>query len=48
MIDTVVMSRSFAPPSVLPDISPARGEIGLIPGAHSVTSMLAETQDRRS
>jgi hypothetical protein len=38
------MLRSLAPPSVLPDISPARGEIGSFAGfAFSETPVIGET-----
>jgi hypothetical protein len=37
--------RSFAPPSVLPDISPSRGEIvGFDPAALSSTPVIGESQ----
>ncbi|RWA67984.1 MAG: ATP-binding cassette domain-containing protein [Mesorhizobium sp.] len=42
-------SRSFAPPSVLPDISPTRGEIGSsFVGIPSATSTIAESENGSS
>ncbi|RWL39467.1 MAG: ABC transporter ATP-binding protein, partial [Mesorhizobium sp.] len=35
-------SRSFTPPSVLPDISPARGEIGCRPGFRQLSTSQKE------
>jgi hypothetical protein len=47
MTEMLAMLHSFAPPSVLPDISPARGEIGRPLSYSPITNVGEEAQAKR-